>query len=62
MIYEKEKVVERHVRPYAICTYLDRLYALLDVDDLRWVRNIPVHVLAHDAGSSRNELNFKNKS
>ena len=38
-------------------TYLNRLYALLDIDDLRRVRNIPVHVLAYDAGSGRDELN-----
>ena len=38
-------------------TYLYGLDALLNIDDLRRVRNIPVHVLAYDAGSGRDELN-----
>ena len=56
LIQEKTIVFENLSSILLSFTYLDRLYALLDVDNLGRVRDIPVHVLAYDTGSSRNEL------
>ena len=51
----------KHAHPSKdAATYLNRLYALLDVHDLGWVRNVPVDMLAYDARSRRDKLKIKN--